>query len=232
MDIKTIELKKTILEDNDKDADLLREQLRQTKTFYVNVMSSPGSGKTTTLVSTIRQLQQNGDQDAAGKAPLRIGVMEADIDSDVDAHTIADETGAPSVQLHTGGMCHLDAEMSRQGLREIGYEDLDLVFLENVGNLVCPAEFDTGAHAKAVILSLPEGDDKPLKYPLMFEEADVVLVTKIDAIEAFDFAAEKFRENLAGVNSDAPVFFLSGVTGEGVAEWAEWLRGKVEEYLA
>ena len=231
MDIKTIELKKTILEDNNKDADLLREQLRQTKTFYVNVMSSPGSGKTTTLVSTIRQLQQNGDQDAAGKAPLRIGVMEADIDSDVDAHTIADETGAPSVQLHTGGMCHLDAEMSRQGLREIGYEDLDLVFLENVGNLVCPAEFDTGAHAKAVILSVPEGDDKPLKYPLMFEEADVVLVTKIDAMEAFDFAPEKFRENLAGVNPDAPVFFLSGATGEGVAEWADWLREKVENYL-
>ena len=231
MDIKTIELKKTILEDNDKDADLLREQLRQTKTFYVNVMSSPGSGKTTTLVSTIRQLQQNGDQDAAGKAPLRIGVMEADIDSDVDAHTIADETGAPSVQLHTGGMCHLDAEMSRQGLREIEYEDLDLVFLENVGNLVCPAEFDTGAHAKAVILSVPEGDDKPLKYPLMFEEADVVLVTKIDAMEAFDFAPEKFRENLAGVNPDAPVFFLSGATGEGVAEWADWLREKVENYL-
>ena len=225
MDIKTIELKKTILEDNDKDADLLREQLRQTKTFYVNVMSSPGSGKTTTLVSTIRQLQQNG------KAPLRIGVMEADIDSDVDAHTIVDETGAPSVQLHTGGMCHLDAEMSRQGLREIGYEDLDLVFLENVGNLVCPAEFDTGAHAKAVILSVPEGDDKPLKYPLMFEEADVVLVTKIDAMEAFDFAPEKFRENLAGVNPDAPVFFLSGATGEGVAEWAQWLREKVENYL-
>ena len=231
MDIKTIELKKTILEDNDKDADLLREQLRQTKTFYVNVMSSPGSGKTTTLVSTIRQLQQNGDQDAAGKAPLRIGVMEADIDSDVDAHTIADETGAPSVQLHTGGMCHLDAEMSRQGLREIEYEDLDLVFLENVGNLVCPAEFDTGAHAKAVILSVPEGDDKPLKYPLMFEEADVVLVTKIDAMEAFDFAPEKLRENLAGVNPDAPVFFLSGATGEGVAEWADWLREKVENYL-
>ena len=231
MDIKTIELKKTILEDNDKDADLLRKQLQQTKTFYVNVMSSPGSGKTTTLVSTIRQLQQNGNQDAAGKAPLRIGVMEADIDSDVDAHTIADETGAPSVQLHTGGMCHLDAEMSRQGLREIGYEDLDLVFLENVGNLVCPAEFDTGAHAKAVILSVPEGDDKPLKYPLMFEEADVVLVTKIDAMEAFDFAPEKFRENLAGVNPDAPVFFLSGATGEGVAEWADWLREKVENYL-
>ena len=231
MDIKTIELKKTILEDNDKDADLLRRQLRETKTFYVNLMSSPGSGKTTTLVSTIKALQ-SGDAAGVPDSGLKIGVMEADIDSDVDAHTIADETGVPSVQLHTGGMCHLDAEMSRQGLREIGYEDLDLVFLENVGNLVCPAEFDTGAHMKAVILSVPEGDDKPLKYPLMFEEADVILVTKIDAMEAFDFAPEKFRENLAGVNPDAAVFFLSGVTGEGVAEWAGWLSAEVEKFLA
>ena len=228
MDIKTIELKKTILEDNDKDANLLREQLKGTKTFYVNVMSSPGSGKTTTLVSTIRVLQDSSD----GQRPLKVGVMEADIDSDVDARTIAEQTGAASVQLHTGGMCHLDAEMSRQGLREIGHEDLDLVFLENVGNLVCPAEFDTGAHMKAVILSVPEGDDKPLKYPLMFDEADVVLVTKIDAMEAFDFAPEQFRKNLAGVNPDAPVFFLSGVTGEGVAEWTAWLRGQIEKFLA
>ena len=227
MDIKTIELKKTILEDNDKDAELLRAQLKDAKTFYVNVMSSPGSGKTTTLVSTIRALQDP----ANAQRPLKIGVMEADIDSDVDARTIAAQTGAASVQLHTGGMCHLDAEMSRQGLREIGHEDLDLVFLENVGNLVCPAEFDTGAHMKAVILSVPEGDDKPLKYPLMFDEADVVLVTKIDAMEAFDFAPETFRENLAGVNPDAPVFFLSGATGEGVAEWAAWLRGQVEIFL-
>ena len=239
MDIKTIELKKTILEDNDKDADLLREQLKQTKTFYVNLMSSPGSGKTTTLVRTIKALQDGGgallqDGDAAGGqagGALKIGVMEADIDSDVDAYTIAEKTGAPAVQLHTGGMCHLDAEMSRQGLREIGYEDLDLVFLENVGNLVCPAEFDTGAHMKAVILSVPEGDDKPLKYPLMFEEADVVLVTKVDAMEAFDFAPENFRENLAGVNSEAPVFFLSGATGEGVAEWAGWLGRQIEKFL-
>ena len=230
MDIKTIELKKTILEDNDKDADLLREQLKETKTFYVNVMSSPGSGKTTTLVSTIKALQE--DAVASGKVPLNIGVMEADIDSDVDAHTIAEETGVASVQLHTGGMCHLDAEMSRQGLREIGHENLDLVFLENVGNLVCPAEFDTGAHMKAVILSVPEGDDKPLKYPLMFDEADVVLVTKIDAMEAFDFDMEKFRENLAGVNLDAPVFFLSGATGEGVEEWARWLRGQIGKFHA
>ena len=228
MDIKTIELKKTILEDNDKDANLLREQLRGTNTFYVNVMSSPGSGKTTTLVSTIRLLQNPAD----GQRPLKVGVMEADIDSDVDARTIAEETSAASVQLHTGGMCHLDAEMSRQGLREIGHEDLDIVFLENVGNLVCPAEFDTGAHAKAVILSVPEGDDKPLKYPLMFEEADAVLVSKIDAMEAFDFDPKHFRENLANCNPEAPVFFLSGVTGEGVGEWVAWLRGQIEKFLA
>ena len=231
MDIKTIELKKTILEDNDKDADLLREQLKETKTFYVNVMSSPGSGKTTTLVSTIRALQDGGGAAAANKPPLRIGVMEADIDSDVDAVKIKEATGVPSIQLHTGGMCHLDAEMTRQGLDNLNLEETDLVILENVGNLVCPAEFDTGAHMKAVILSVPEGDDKPLKYPLMFDEADVVLVTKIDAMEAFDFDTEKFRENLAGVNPDAPVFFLSGATGEGVAEWAQWLREKVENYL-
>ena len=225
MDIKTIELKKTILEDNDKDADLLRQQLKAQGTYYVNVMSSPGSGKTTTLVSTIRALQKQ-----EGAKPLQIGVMEADIDSDVDAQTIARETGVPSVQLHTGGMCHLDAEMSRQGLREIGYEDLDLVFLENVGNLVCPAEFDTGAQIKAVILSVPEGDDKPLKYPLMFEEADVVLVTKIDAMEAFDFDPGRFRENLMGCNSQAPVFFLSGATGEGIEEWAAWLDRTVRDF--
>ena len=225
MDIKTIELKKTILEDNDKDADLLRQQLKAQGTYYVNVMSSPGSGKTTTLVSTIRALQNQ-----EGAEPLQIGVMEADIDSDVDAQTIARETGVPSVQLHTGGMCHLDAEMSRQGLREIGYEDLDLVFLENVGNLVCPAEFDTGAQIKAVILSVPEGDDKPLKYPLMFEEADVVLVTKIDAMEAFDFDPERFRENLMGCNRQAPVFFLSGATGEGIEEWAAWLDKTVRDF--
>ena len=227
MDVKSIKLKKTILEDNDKDAELLRRQLKDAGTYYVNVMSSPGSGKTTTLISTIRLLQARQTP-----ALLRVGVMEADIDSDVDAQTVARETGVPAVQLHTGGMCHLDAEMSRQGLREIGYENLDLVFLENVGNLVCPAEFDTGAHAKAVILSVPEGDDKPLKYPLMFEEADVVLVSKIDAMEAFDFDPERFRENLSACNPEAPVFFVSGATGEGVEEWAMWLNKKVEDFLA
>ncbi len=227
MDIKTIDLKKTILEDNDRDADVLRQTLKADKTYYMNIMSSPGSGKTTTLVRTIRRLRK-----MAGERPqLKIGVLEADIDSDVDARTIASETEAPSVQLHTGGMCHLDADMSRQGLREIGSKELDLVFLENVGNLVCPAEFDTGAVKNVVILSVPEGDDKPLKYPLMFREADVVLVNKIDAMPAFDFDADRFRENLKQCNPQAPVFFISAGTGEGVDAWCEWLDGEVRSWI-
>ena len=203
--IRILDLKKTILEDNDADADLLRSELKKDKTFYLNLMSSPGSGKTTTLKATIAGLRDS----------LRIGVMEADIDSDVDAKAIA-ALGIKSIQVHTGGMCHLDADMSRQGLRAIGTDDLDLVILENVGNLVCPAEFDTGACKNAVILSIPEGDDKPLKYPLMFEKADVVLVNKIDALPVFDFDLEKFRENVRLRNACCPVFPISAATGEGV----------------
>lgn len=221
MDVKTIQLKKTLLEDNDKDADRLRKQLKKDGTFYINIMSSPGSGKTTTLVATINRLLETEIQ-PEGRY-LEIGVMEADIDSDVDAKTIMRETGAASVQLHTGGMCHLDADMSRQGLAEIESEKLDIVFLENVGNLVCPAEFDTGAVKNAVILSVPEGDDKPLKYPLMFREADVVIVNKIDAMPAFDFDRDRFVENVRGCNEEAPVFFLSAVTGEGLDQWCNWL---------
>ena len=229
MDVKTIELKKTILEDNDRDADLLRRQLKDEGTYYINVMSSPGSGKTRTLIRTIRTLQQMEREHQAEH--LRIGIMEADIDSDVDARSIMEETGVPAVQLHTGGMCHLDAEMSRQGLAAIRSKDLDLVFLENVGNLVCPAEFDTGAVKSIVILSVPEGDDKPLKYPLMFQKADAVLVNKIDAAPAFDFDQGRFRENLRTCNADAPVFFLSAVTGEGAREWCSWLEHHVRMYL-
>ena len=224
MDVKTIDLKKTILEDNDRDADALRSRLKQDGTYYLNIMSSPGSGKTTTLLGTIRRLEEaDGD--------LLIGVMEADIDSDVDARTIIEKAGVPAVQLHTGGMCHLDADMSRQGLAELGSECLDLVFLENVGNLVCPAEFDTGAVKSAVILSVPEGDDKPLKYPLMFQEADIILVNKIDAAPAFDFDRDRFCENLAGCNEDAPVFFISAATGEGMDEWCAWLLDEVRAWL-
>ena len=229
MDVRTIELKKTILEDNDRDADLLRRQLKDEGTYYINVMSSPGSGKTRTLIRTIRTLQQMEREHQ--REHLKIGIMEADIDSDVDARSIMEETGVPAVQLHTGGMCHLDAEMSRQGLAAIGSKNLDLVFLENVGNLVCPAEFDTGAVKSIVILSVPEGDDKPLKYPLMFQKADAVLVNKIDAAPAFDFDQGRFRENLRTCNADAPVFFLSAVTGEGAREWCSWLEHQVRMYL-
>jgi hydrogenase nickel incorporation protein HypB len=218
--IRILDLKKTILEDNDADADLLRSELKKDKTFYLNLMSSPGSGKTTTLKATIAGLRDS----------LRIGVMEADIDSDVDAKAIA-ALGIKSIQVHTGGMCHLDADMSRQGLRALGTDDLDLVILENVGNLVCPAEFDTGACKNAVILSIPEGDDKPLKYPLMFEKADVVLVNKIDALPVFDFDLEKFRENVRLRNAGCPVFPISAATGEGVDAWCAWLLQEVRNFL-
>ncbi len=211
-EVTVLEVKKTILENNDADADVLREELKQDDTYYVNLMSSPGSGKTTTLLALLGALKDR----------LNIGVMEADIDSDVDAKTIR-AAGYPSVQLHTGGMCHLDAEMSRQGLRALGTADLDLVVLENVGNLVCPAEFDTGAQLNMVILSVPEGDDKPLKYPLMFEKADVVLINKIDAAPAFDFDFDRVREYIHMRNETAPVFPISAATGEGVPELADWL---------
>ncbi|MGI6767345.1 MAG: hydrogenase nickel incorporation protein HypB [Lentihominibacter sp.] len=223
MNVKTIKLKKTILENNDRNADLMREELKQDGTYYMNIMSSPGSGKTTALVETIKRLQQISG--------LKIGVMEADIDSDVDAKAIAEQTGVPAVQLYTGGMCHLDADMSRQGLKGISSKELDLVFLENVGNLVCPAEFDTGAVKSVAILSVPEGDDKPLKYPLMFEEVDTVLVSKIDAMPAFDFDVERFKKNLAECNDRATVFLISAITGEGIDEWCQWLYDEVAGYL-
>lgn len=218
--VKIIQVKQTILENNDQDADRLREELRRAKTFYLNMMSSPGSGKTTTLTGTINRLKEQ----------LSIGVMEADIDGDVDTRTILEQCSVPAIQIHTGGMCHLDAEMSRQGLQEIGYTDLDLVILENVGNLVCPAEFDTGAVKNAVILSVPEGDDKPLKYPLMFEKADVVLVNKIDALEAFDFDLRRF-ETYVRQRSCAPVFAISAETGDGMDVWCRWLLDAVQDFL-
>ena len=180
---RVLEIKKSIFEDNDHEADLLREDLKKEKTFLLNLMSSPGSGKTTTLGRTIEAL----------KDEMRIGVMEADIDSDVDAKAIA-ETGVKSIQLHTGGMCHLDAEMTRQGVEGLGVADVDLAILENVGNLVCPAEFDTGASKNVMILSVPEGHDKPLKYPLMFQICDAVLINKIDVLPYFDFDMERVKE--------------------------------------
>lgn len=217
---KVIEVKRSIFEDNNADADRLREELRREKTFLLNLMSSPGAGKTTTLRRTIGALKEE----------FRIGVMEADIDSEVDAKAIA-ETGVRAIQIHTGGMCHLDADMTRQGLRELETADLDLVVLENVGNLVCPAEFDTGSTKNAMILSVPEGDDKPLKYPLMFSVCDVVLVNKCDTLCVFDdFDKDRVKERILNLNPQAKVIFVSAKTGEGFEEWIEWIRRSVEAY--
>ncbi len=218
--VKVIEIKKSVFEDNDKDADALRTELKRRGVYLLNLMSSPGSGKTTTLVRTINLL----------KDKLRIAVMEADIDSDVDAVKIKDATGVQSIQLHTGGMCHLDAEMTRQGLDGLGTENPDLVILENVGNLVCPAEFDTGSCRNAMILSVPEGHDKPLKYPLMFSVCDLVLVNKIDVIPYFDFDLEKCREYVRMRNPKAKVLPVCAKTGEGVDAFADWLLKEVNEW--
>ena len=220
LDYKIIEVKQSIFEDNDADANRLREELKAQNTVLINLMSAPGSGKTTTLCQTIARLKDS----------IRIGVMEADIDSDVDAATIT-EAGAPAIQIHTGGMCHLDADMTRQGLHELGTEDLDLVFLENVGNLVCPAEFDTGSSKNAMILSVPEGDDKPFKYPLMFSVCDVVLVNKCDTLPVFtDFSKERVVQRIHELNPNAKVIFVSAKTGQGFDEWTDWLRGLVEQH--
>jgi len=220
LDYKIIEVKQSIFEDNDADANRLREELEAQNTVLINLMSAPGSGKTTTLCQTIARLKDS----------IRIGVMEADIDSDVDAATIT-EAGAPAIQIHTGGMCHLDADMTRQGLHELGTEDLDLVFLENVGNLVCPAEFDTGSSKNAMILSVPEGDDKPFKYPLMFSVCDVVLVNKCDTLPVFtDFSKERVVQRIHELNPNAKVIFVSAKTGQGFDEWTDWLRGLVEQH--
>ena len=218
-DFKVIEVKRSIFEDNNADADRLREQLKSEGTFLLNLMSSPGAGKTTTLKRTINML----------KDEINIGVMEADIDSDVDAQAITD-TGVRAIQIHTGGMCHLDADMTRQGINEFGTKDLDLVFLENVGNLVCPAEFDTGSTKNAMILSVPEGDDKPLKYPLMFSICDVLLINKIDVMPYFDFDLDKCREYVKKLNPNITIIPISARTGEGIDEWANWLRTQVAEW--
>ena len=216
---KVIEIKESIFADNDREADRIRAGLKAEKTFLLNLMSSPGAGKTTTLLRTIEALEKD----------LRIGVMEADIDSDVDAAAIA-KTGARSIQLHTGGMCHLDAGMTEQGLRELGTADLDLVVLENVGNLVCPAEFDTGAVKNAMILSVPEDHDKPLKYPLIFTVCDVLLINKIDVLPWFDFDLEKVREYAHMRNPRLQIFPVSAKIGEGMSAWTDWLRTQVEAW--
>ena len=218
--VKVIEIKKSIFEDNEVDANNLRKELKNKGVFLLNLMSSPGSGKTTTLIQTIRLLKEK----------LRIAVMEADIDSNVDAVKIKEATGIPSIQLHTGGMCHLDAEMTRQGLDNVDLESLDLVILENVGNLVCPAEFDTGSCKNAMILSVPEGHDKPLKYPLMFSICDVVVINKMDVLPYFDFDLEKCKEYVHMRNPKAKVIPICAKTGEGVENFAGWLLQEVKNW--
>lgn len=215
-EVRILEIKQSVFADNDRQAQLLRQELKEKKLFLLNLMSSPGSGKTTTLMRTIEALRDT----------LRIGVMEADIDSDVDARTIS-QSGVRVIQLHTGGMCHLDAEMTRQGLEGLDTAELDLVILENVGNLVCPAEFDTGATKNVMILSVSEGHDKPLKYPLMFSVCDVVLVNKIDVLPYFDFDLEKCREYVHRRNPQAKVIPICARTGEGMEAWTDWLLQEV-----
>jgi hydrogenase nickel incorporation protein HypB len=216
---RILEIKESVFEDNNREAAKLREELRRSGTFLLNLMSSPGSGKTTTVVRTIEAL----------KNELHIGVVEADVDSDVDARTVA-ASGAKVIQVHTGGMCHMDANMTSMGLHGMDIAGLDFVILENIGNLLCPAEFDTGASKNAMILSVPEGDDKPLKYPLMFSIVDVLLVNKIDAISFFDFNMEALRERVTKLNPKVKIIPISAKTGEGIAEWADWVRTEVKNW--
>ena len=211
-DVRIIEVKQSVFADNDADANCLREQLKKEKTFLLNVMASPGAGKTSLLKRLVEEL----------KGKLRIGVMEADIDSDVDTRAMQD-MGVDAIQIHTGGMCHLDADMTRQGLKELGSKNYDLVFLENVGNLVCPAEFDTGAVKNMTLLSVPEGHDKPLKYPLMYESCELLVVTKTDVLDYFDFCKEKVEEYAKMRNPDIEILYTSAKTGEGVDRVAQWI---------
>jgi len=213
---KILDIKKSVYEGNDRRAEALRAELKRDGIFLLNLMSSPGSGKTTTVLRTIETL----------KDEMRIGVLEADIDSDVDAHTVS-KTGAKVIQLHSGGMCHLDADMTRQGLSGLGTEGLDFVILENIGNLICTAEFDTGASRNAMILSVPEGDDKPLKYPAMFSMVDVLLVNKVDVMEHFDFDMDALKERVTRLNPKVRIIPVSAKKGQGIAEWADWLRAEV-----
>lgn len=217
-EIKILEVKENVFKENEVNATTVREEFKTKKKLMINVMSSPGSGKTTTLVRTIQMIQPE----------YKVGVMECDIDASVDAETIS-KVGAKSIQLHTGGMCHMDAQMTKQGLDEMGIEDIDVCFIENVGNLVCPAEFDTGADINLTILSVPEGDDKPAKYPLMYEVSDIVLVNKVDALAVFDFNKALMEERIHTLNPNAKIFYISAKTGTGFEEWIQYLKELIQE---
>ena len=219
-EIRTIIVNRSAYADNDLEADALRAYLKDKGVFVVNLMSSPGAGKTTTLTKLINALKND----------FRIGVMEADIDSDVDAISIAKNTGVRSIQLHTSGMCHLDAGMTKSGLDGINMEDFDLIFLENVGNLVCPAEFDTGACLDIMILSVPEGDDKPLKYPLIFEKCDLVIINKIDTLEYFNFDFQKCEEVIKRRNPNSTIIKISAKTGQGIDQVAKYFKTKIQNW--
>lgn len=218
---KVVEIKEDILSRNNEQAKQIKKDLAAKKIFYLNVMASPGSGKTTLIVQLVKRLKDH----------FRIGIIEADIDSEVDAKTIANETGVKVIQMHTGGACHITCQMSWEALEALGIDDVNFVILENIGNLVCPAEFDTGATQNLVLLSVPEGDDKPLKYPLMFEVASVVALTKLDVAPAFDFSIEKAKENIAYRNKDAKVFVTSAVKEEGVDELCEYLKEQITKVV-
>ena len=218
---KVVEIKEDILSRNNEQAKQIKKDLAAKKIFYLNVMASPGSGKTTLIVQLVKRLKDH----------FRIGIIEADIDSEVDAKTIANETSVKVIQMHTGGACHITCQMSWEALEALGIDDVDFVILENIGNLVCPAEFDTGATQNLVLLSVPEGDDKPLKYPLMFEVASVVALTKLDVAPAFDFSVEKAKENIAYRNKDAKVFVTSAVKEEGVDELCEYLKEQITKVV-
>lgn len=218
--VRIVELKQSAFHANDVKANDLRKKLKEEKVFLLNLMSSPGSGKTTTLVKLLNALKND----------FKIGVMEADIDSDVDTIKIIKETGCKAIQLHTGGMCHLDASMTKEGLDNFDYKDLDLIILENVGNLVCPAEFDTGASKNCMILSVPEGDDKPLKYPLMFEVSDLVIINKIDVLPYFNFDLNKCKENILKRNPKAKIIEISALKGNGIDKLASTLKEEINEW--
>ena len=217
--MKVIELHKTVTASNDRDAEVLRKELKEKGVFFINLMSSAGSGKTTLLKKTISDLQHE----------YNIAVLEADIEADVDARAI-DALGARSIQVHTDGMCHMDAGMTRQGLEEMGLENIDLAILENIGNLICPAEFATGASKNVMLLSVPEGDDKPLKYPLMFQTSDALVITKMDALPYFDFDLEKCKERVKYLNKDIQIFPVSAKTGEGMEAWEDWLKEEIKKW--